>query len=389
MRRVLVLVGSLMASQMALAGLSPDGVRASSATYAVRQGTQQLATFSTHEACEADAQRRTSNAVAARRTFQHRTGSGSVIATVSSRDECMAAPVARLTADGANRPVPPLTRESNINSCVITTNFSASFQPPTCIATQNFVATYVVTSPPPPTCPGPPAARAGECPAGTYGAWLSTPSIGPAPGCAVTWSPAPAGTCKPVPTCNCPDPEPEVPGTPVASVEADGLTARLAWTAASDANSYGVEKCRGDQCSNFAALVCTPQLTIADTLPSGATARYRVRGNEQSGCTGTYGPYSTPVQLTVTTTSTGEARLDWTPPTHNADGTVLTNLAGYRIVYGANPNELVHTVQIANPGTRTHTMSGLAAGSYYFAIKSYTSNGTESATSNVVPYSVR
>jgi hypothetical protein len=80
----------------------------------------------------------------------------------------------------------------------------------------------------------------------------------------------------------------------------------------------------------------------------------------------------------------GSASLSWTPPTANTDGTTLTNLAGYRIVYGFAPTQLTQTIQLANPGLSAYVVGNLAPGTYYFAVRSYTSNGEESTNSNVV-----
>jgi hypothetical protein len=77
------------------------------------------------------------------------------------------------------------------------------------------------------------------------------------------------------------------------------------------------------------------------------------------------------------------ACLSWTPPTQNTDGTALTNLAGYRIHYGRSPSQLTQTVQVANPAATAYRLSGLATGSWYFAVRAYTTAGAESAPSNV------
>lgn len=79
----------------------------------------------------------------------------------------------------------------------------------------------------------------------------------------------------------------------------------------------------------------------------------------------------------------GMASLSWTPPTQNTDGTALTNLAGYRIHYGTSPTALISTIQIANAGVSAYTVSGLAPGTYYFAVRAYSSAGSESVHSNV------
>lgn len=59
---------------------------------------------------------------------------------------------------------------------------------------------FVVT----PSCSPAPAPRTQNCPSGTTGTWTQTATVGPAPTCAITWSPAtpPAGACvvSPSPT---------------------------------------------------------------------------------------------------------------------------------------------------------------------------------------------
>jgi hypothetical protein len=87
--------------------------------------------------------------------------------------------------------------------------------------------------------------------------------------------------------------------------------------------------------------------------------------------------------ISVVDVSNGGATLSWTPPTTNTDGTSLANLAGYRISYGTSSSALTQTVQIANPGVTNYTISNLSPGTYYFSVRAYTSNGTESANSNV------
>jgi hypothetical protein len=79
----------------------------------------------------------------------------------------------------------------------------------------------------------------------------------------------------------------------------------------------------------------------------------------------------------------GTATLRWAPPTQNTDGTALTDLTGYRIHYGASPTALTSAIQIANPGSTSHTLSNLVPGTYYFSVRAYTAGG-ESALSNVL-----
>lgn len=93
--------------------------------------------------------------------------------------------------------------------------------------------------------------------------------------------------------------------------------------------------------------------------------------------------------IAVVDVSNGGATLSWTAPTSNTDGSTLTNLAGYRIAYGTSASALTHTVQVANPSVTNYTISNLSPGTYYFAVRAYTSNGTESANSNVSSKVVR
>jgi hypothetical protein len=91
--------------------------------------------------------------------------------------------------------------------------------------------------------------------------------------------------------------------------------------------------------------------------------------------------------ITVTTaqSQTAAATVSWTAPTQNTDGSQLTDLAGYVIVYGQSSTELTQSVQIANPSVDTYVFDQLTKGTtYYFAIRAFTAGGTESNLSSVV-----
>lgn len=87
--------------------------------------------------------------------------------------------------------------------------------------------------------------------------------------------------------------------------------------------------------------------------------------------------------ITVSQSANGTAALSWTPPTQNTNGTALTNLAGYRVVYGRSSSNLDQIVQITNTSVSTHTVTGLASGRWYFAVKAYNTSSLESDVSNV------
>jgi Fibronectin type III domain len=85
-----------------------------------------------------------------------------------------------------------------------------------------------------------------------------------------------------------------------------------------------------------------------------------------------------------TAPSAGSATLKWAEPTSNTNGTPLTNLAGYRILYGENSANLSESVDVNTPASTQLVINNLAAGTWYFAIKAVTSAGVESPLSDVV-----
>ena len=92
--------------------------------------------------------------------------------------------------------------------------------------------------------------------------------------------------------------------------------------------------------------------------------------------------------IAVNQMSAGNAALDWTAPTENTDGSVLTNLAGYNVHYGTSPSNLTQVIKVANPGLTSYVVDNLAAGTWYFAVTSYTADGMESPDSGVVSTTV-
>ena len=94
--------------------------------------------------------------------------------------------------------------------------------------------------------------------------------------------------------------------------------------------------------------------------------------------------------ITVTGTAatnpgSGSATVKWVAPTENSNGTALTNLAGFTVYYGTDASTLsqAQTVQVANPAALSYTVTGLASGTWYFAVASYTTSGQASTLSAV------
>ena len=92
--------------------------------------------------------------------------------------------------------------------------------------------------------------------------------------------------------------------------------------------------------------------------------------------------------LTCTWSSNGSAVVSWTPPTTNTDGSALTNLASYRVIYGTSSSSLTRSYTVSDPTARTATVGSLTPATWYFAVKVVNSRGVESAQSNVASKNV-
>jgi hypothetical protein len=86
--------------------------------------------------------------------------------------------------------------------------------------------------------------------------------------------------------------------------------------------------------------------------------------------------------ITVSAATSGSVTLNWMPPTQNTNGTPLTDLSGYIISYGTDAGSLSQQISLSNPSLSTYVVSGLSAGTWYFAIKAVTSSGADSGFSN-------
>jgi putative Ig domain-containing protein len=83
--------------------------------------------------------------------------------------------------------------------------------------------------------------------------------------------------------------------------------------------------------------------------------------------------------ISVNPIAEGQATLSWNPPTENSDGSTLTNLGGYRIYYGRNPDNLTQVVVIDNPGLTRYVVENLSPAVWHFAMTSVSTTGVESA----------
>jgi hypothetical protein len=94
------------------------------------------------------------------------------------------------------------------------------------------------------------------------------------------------------------------------------------------------------------------------------------------------------ITVTQPPVASGRATVSWGPPTANTDGSALTNLAGYRVTYGTSASALTKVAEVATAGVTNTLIENLTPGTWYFAVKAYTSAGAESAASPVVSKTV-
>ena len=87
---------------------------------------------------------------------------------------------------------------------------------------------------------------------------------------------------------------------------------------------------------------------------------------------------------TTTPPTTGAATVTWVAPSLNADGSVLTNLAGFHVYYGPDANVLSTLKDVPQSSASSAVIANLNSGTYFFAVSAYTSDGTESELSVVV-----
>src|SRR5688572_4186028 len=85
--------------------------------------------------------------------------------------------------------------------------------------------------------------------------------------------------------------------------------------------------------------------------------------------------------VSVNQIAAGAATLSWNPPTENADGSPLTNLAGYRIYYGRNPDNLTQVVVLNNAGLSRYVIENLTPAHWHFEMTSV--NRSEEHTSEL------
>lgn len=95
------------------------------------------------------------------------------------------------------------------------------------------------------------------------------------------------------------------------------------------------------------------------------------------------------IEVVAAGTATGSVTLNWTPPAQNEDGSQLTDLAAYRIIWSRDGGAFGNSVRINNPSVTRYVVENLTPGSYEFVATAINRAGVESRFSNTVVKTVQ
>lgn len=172
---------------------------------------------------------------------------------------------------------------------------------------------------------------------------------------------------------------PTISGTPPTSVTAGNAYSFT--PTASDADGNALTFSISNKPAWAAFSTTTGKLSgTPSSAQTGTSSNIIIKVTDSKGASASLPAFS--ITVSSGSTSSGSATLSWTPPTENTNGTTLTNLAGYRIYYGTSSGAMTQRITVANPGTARYVVDGLAAGTWYFNVRAYTTAGVESASSN-------
>ncbi len=76
--------------------------------------------------------------------------------------------------------------------------------------------------------------------------------------------------------------------------------------------------------------------------------------------------------------------LAWDAPTQNTDGSALTNLQGYQILYGTSAAALTQKISISTTGQQNYVVENLTSGTWYFEVIAINAAGEPSGPSSIV-----
>ena len=131
----------------------------------------------------------------------------------------------------------------------------------------------------------------------------------------------------------------------------------------------------------------TPRLTWSTTpAAQSCTASGDWSGTKAASGTETLAAItaSRTYNLTCTWPAGTSATLRWTPPTTNTDGSALTDLRSFTVHYGTSATALAQTKAVSSATATSDTVTGLAAGTWYFCVRAVNAASITSDCSNTV-----
>jgi len=130
----------------------------------------------------------------------------------------------------------------------------------------------------------------------------------------------------------------------------------------------------------------TPKLTWSTTpVASSCAASGAWSGTKFASGSETLASITASKSYTLTCAwGNGTATIQWAAPTQNTNGTALTDLQGFKIVYGTSASNLNLSQSVSGATAKSATIAALATGTWYFAVRAVNTSGVESANSAVV-----
>jgi hypothetical protein len=133
-----------------------------------------------------------------------------------------------------------------------------------------------------------------------------------------------------------------------------------------------------------------PVLTWSTSpVATSCTASGAWSGTKFASGSETLATITTSKSYTLTCTwGNGTANISWTAPTRNSDGSALTDLASYKVLYGNSSGNLNMSKAVADPRATSTSIGSLGQGTWYFAVRAVNSKGVESSNSGTVSKSI-
>src|SRR5688572_4383864 len=130
----------------------------------------------------------------------------------------------------------------------------------------------------------------------------------------------------------------------------------------------------------------TPVLTWSTSpVATSCTASGAWSGTKFASGTETLATITSSKSYTLTCTwGNGTATINWSAPTRNSDGTTLTDLASYKVLYGTSSGNLNMSKAVSDPRATSTSIGSLGQGTWYFAVRAVNSKGVESNSSSTV-----